>query len=195
MTWSRRYVDAMWTLPTVPICTPLQFLSQRAIDPNPPRPASQLGCACPFTTHSVCIKSTRKARRREGDKCVLALGFRGGRNFRAGGVGRLRFSARPGVGAVIVCVEPSTPDAASSYRHPARPRESAGQPVHTLARRVLVSARSAAVTWLPLITVVVSEVMLAVLGEGFSPGFPVLIGERCRQKSPPSGGLWIRCAS
>lgn len=102
----------------------------------------------------------------------FGAGFSGREDFSRSGTGRLRLRSRPGATSAIAFVEPSTHVAASSYRPPARAHGSAGQSVQSPVRQAWVSYRSAE-SWLPLIAVVVSEEMLAVLRKGFSWGFPI----------------------
>ncbi|MNZ06740.1 hypothetical protein D3C78_234970 [compost metagenome] len=59
------------------------FLSHCETRLCPRKPAPRLGWAPPFTTNLDCTKKVRKARRREGDKCVLPQDFLGARVFPA----------------------------------------------------------------------------------------------------------------
>ncbi len=62
-------------------CTVLHSLSQRENSPHLLRPAPLLARHTPFITTQVCTKKSRKARRREGEKCVPFPGFLGERDF------------------------------------------------------------------------------------------------------------------
>ena len=72
---SRQDVDALWTLSAALTCTTLPDLSQSEIADPACKPTPPLGCRPAFTTPADCTPTTRKARRREGDKCVLARRF------------------------------------------------------------------------------------------------------------------------
>lgn len=65
--------------------TSLHKLSQREIAVQRRKPALRLGWSTLFTTTHVFTKKVRKARRREGDKCVLTLGFLSAANFPGSG--------------------------------------------------------------------------------------------------------------